>query len=46
MEVGVRRDVKVVGVGDVLRALFASELVWGGSILIAVTWAHARSMAE
>jgi hypothetical protein len=29
MEVGVWRDVKVVGVGDVLRALFARALVWG-----------------
>jgi hypothetical protein len=46
VEVGVRRDVKVVGVGDVVRALFARALVRGGSILIAVAWAHARPMAE
>jgi hypothetical protein len=29
MEVGVWRAVKVVGVGDVVRALFARTLVWG-----------------
>jgi hypothetical protein len=29
VEVGVWRDVKVVGVGDVVRGLFARALVWG-----------------
>ena len=29
MDVGVWRDVKVVGVADVVRGLFARELVWG-----------------
>ncbi len=29
VEVGVWRDVKVVGVGDVVRGLFARALEWG-----------------
>ncbi len=29
MEVGEWREVKVVGVGDVVRGLFAVALVWG-----------------
>jgi hypothetical protein len=29
MEVGVWRDVDVAEVGDVVRGLFAKELVWG-----------------
>ena len=29
VEVGVRRDVEVVGIGNLLRGLFARALVWG-----------------
>ena len=42
MEVGVWRDVKVVGVGDVVRVFLRGRLCGAMSILIAVAWAHAR----
>jgi len=45
VEVGVWRDVEIVGVGDVLRGLFARALVWAMSILIAMALAHAMPMA-
>jgi hypothetical protein len=47
MEVGVWREVKVVGVGDVVRGLFARaiELCGAMSILRAVSCAHAMPMA-
>ncbi len=40
MELIVWRDVKVVGVGEVVRGLFARAIVWGDSILITVAWEH------
>jgi hypothetical protein len=45
VEVGVWRDVEVVGVGDVLRGLLRGRLCGAMSILIAVAWAHAMPMA-
>jgi hypothetical protein len=45
VEVGVWRDVKVVGVGDVVRGLFARALVWDDVNSHCGAWTHARPIA-